>query len=72
MNERNNISSLFICLSYFHDLPMGLHQYVTLFIDAACYLPGDVIVNRGDVVSAAYFISEGTASLRRSTLRCAF
>ena len=52
-------------LPFFHDLPLGVHQYVALFVDACCYLPGDVIVARGDVVSSAYYVSQGVVSLRR-------
>jgi len=48
-------------LPHFSTLPMGVLQYMALFVDAACYLPGDVIVGYGDVVSAAYYISEGQA-----------
>ena len=56
-------------LPFFKTLPIGVHQYMSLFVDAVSYLPGDVIVSAGDVVSAAYYVSQGTAIKKRKTER---
>jgi hypothetical protein len=50
-------------IQFLEGLPTSVQQYLSLFVHMRIYLPGDIIVQEGDVVSAVHFLSNGEAKL---------